>query len=163
MLIIIYNIYIIYYYNIIYIIICNLSTSERRSKRPYWYLLFVIFWGVFFLIMVDSFLLISWCGWQSIYWTSWQSSWYRWHCSWFRWHFTESVDTCSGEALKPWKAQRLSTFQCKLWHFLAQTMAVCVICQKSAVYSEYNWQKFCYVKNVRTFVAQKSKKWKNNK
>ena len=42
MLIIIYNIYIIYYYNIIYIIICNLSTSERRSKRPYCYLLFVI-------------------------------------------------------------------------------------------------------------------------
>ena len=30
------------------------------------------------------------------------------------------------------------TFQCKIRHSLAQTMAVCVFCQKSAVCSENN-------------------------
>ena len=30
------------------------------------------------------------------------------------------------------------TFQCKLWHFLAKTMAVCVFCQKNVDYSENN-------------------------
>ena len=30
------------------------------------------------------------------------------------------------------------TFQCKLWYFLAQTMAVCEFCQKNADCSENN-------------------------
>ena len=45
MLIIIYNIYIIYYYNIIYIVICNLSSSEDIQKTTL--LLFVICYLLF--------------------------------------------------------------------------------------------------------------------
>ena len=33
--------------------------------------------------------------------------------------------------LASWAVKMIyGTFQCKLWHFLAQTMAVCVFCQK---------------------------------
>jgi len=36
--------------------------------------------------------------------------------------------------LASWAVKMIyGTFQCKLWHFLAQTMAVCVFCQKNAV------------------------------
>ena len=30
------------------------------------------------------------------------------------------------------------TFQCKLWHFLAQTMALCAFVKKNAEYNENN-------------------------
>ena len=41
--------------------------------------------------------------------------------------------------LASWAVKMIyGTFQCKLWHFLAQTMAVCVFCQINAVRSENN-------------------------
>ena len=38
------------------------------------------------------------------------------------------------------------TFQCKLWHFLAQTMAVCEFCQKMQYEVKIIDKTFCHVK-----------------
>ena len=49
------------------------------------------------------------------------------------------------------------TFQCKLWHFLAQTMAVCVFCQKMQFEVKIIDKIFCHVKKCSYLCRAKAK------
>ena len=64
--------------------------------------------------------------------------------------------------LASWAVKMIyGTFQCKLWHFLAQTMAVCVFCQKMQYEVKIIDKIFCHVRKS-SYLCRAKAKWCEN-